>query len=81
VSSAVAPGKTASKTTLLALAKIKVPAGAKYAIKVAGASSKFCKVSGSGVKALKAGSCKVTVTVTPKKGKATAKTVTLKIKK
>ena len=81
VSSAVALGKTASKTTLLALAKVKVPAGAKYAIKVAGASSKFCKVSGSGVKALKAGSCKVTVTVTPKKGKATAKTVTLKISK
>ena len=81
VSSAVASGKTASKTTLLALAKVKVPAGAKYAIKVAGASSKFCKVSGTGVKALKAGSCKVTVTVTPKKGKATAKTVTLKILK
>jgi hypothetical protein len=80
VSSSVVRGFTASKSTLLALAKVKVPTGAKYALKVAGTSSKFCKVAGTGVRALKAGSCKVTVTVTPKKGKATTKTVTLKIK-
>lgn len=80
-SSAVGIGKTSPKTTLLALAKVTVPSGAKYALKVASSSSKNCKVSGTGVRALKAGSCKVTLTITPKKGKATSKTVTLKVVK
>jgi uncharacterized protein YjdB len=44
-------------------------------------STKYCKVSGTSLKGLKAGSCKVTVTVTPKKGKAISKTVSLKVTK
>jgi hypothetical protein len=36
-------------------------------------------VSGSTLKGLKTGSCKVTVIVTPKKGRATSKTLTLKV--
>ena len=80
-SSAVGVGKTSPKTALLALAKVTVPSGAKFALKVASSSSKNCKVSGTGVKALKAGSCKVTLTITPKKGKATSRTVTLKVVK
>ena len=72
-------GKSTTGSSLAKSAKMTVAAGAKVSVKVAAASSKFCKVSGTSVKALKAGSCKVTVTVTPKKGKATSKTVTLKV--
>ena len=53
----------------------------KVSIKVVASSAKFCKVSGAALKGLKTGSCKVTVTVTPKKGRATSKTVTLKVTK
>jgi hypothetical protein len=38
-------------------------------------------VSGTSLKGVKAGTCKVTVTVTLKSGKKSAKTVTLKIAK
>jgi hypothetical protein len=67
--------------SLAVSAKIKVIATSKVSLKVARSSSKFCKVSGTTLKGLKTGSCKVTVTVTPKKGKATSKTVTLKVTK
>ena len=53
----------------------------KVSLKVLPGSTKYCKVSGTSMKGLKTGSCKVTVTVTPKKGKATSKTVTLKVTK
>jgi hypothetical protein len=36
-------------------------------------------VTGTSVKALKVGACKVTVTVTPKKGKATKKAIVLRV--
>lgn len=73
------PGKTVSGTTLFKSTGATVPAGARVAVSVAPSSAKYCKVSGTSVKALKAGSCKVTVTVTPKKGKAVKKTVALKV--
>ena len=53
----------------------------KVSLKVLSSSTKYCKVSGTTLKGLKTGSCKVTVTVTPKKGRATSRTVTLKVTK
>ena len=73
--------KPVTNKSLAVYAKIKVIATSKVSVKVVRSSSKFCKVSGTTLKGLKTGSCKVTVTVTPKKGKATWKTVTLKVTK
>ena len=70
-------GTTASKSRLLSLANLIVPSGGKYSLRVT--TSSVCKVSGTGVKALKAGTCKVVVTVTPKGKKASSKTISLKI--
>ena len=70
-------GTTASKSRLLSLANLTVPSGGKYSLRVT--TSSVCKVSGTGVKALKAGTCKAVVTVTPKGKKATSKTISLKI--
>jgi len=67
-----------SSTAIAKIAAITVPAGAKVELKVSSKSAKYCKVVGSQVKKLKAGSCSVTVTVKPKKGKTTSKTVAMK---
>jgi YVTN family beta-propeller protein len=83
VSSATAPTVTKSKSatakSIAIFAKIPVLSTSKVSLKVVSGYAKFCKVSGAALKGLKAGTCKVTVTVTPKKGKAIPKTVTLKI--
>lgn len=79
------PKVTTSKSTtaksIAAYAKITISSTSKVSLKVVSAYAKYCKVSGTTLKGLKAGSCKVTVTVTPKKGRAISKTVTLKITK
>jgi hypothetical protein len=73
--------KSASARSIAVFAKIKVPSTSKATLKVVGSSAKFCKVSGATLRGLRAGSCRVTVTVTPKKGRAASKTVTLKVTK
>jgi len=62
-------------------AKLAVPSTSKVSLEVVSNYSKYCKVSGTTLKGVKAGTCKVTVTVTPKKGRATSKTVTLRVTK
>ena len=73
-------GSTTAKT-IAAVAKLSGPSSSKISLEVLPISTRYCKVSGTTLKGLKAGSCKVTVTVTPKKGRATSKTVTLKVTK
>ncbi len=73
--------KSASAKSIATFAKLKVLSTSKVKLKVVASSAKFCRVSGTTLNGLKAGSCKVTVTVTPKKGRATSKTVTLKVTK
>jgi len=84
-SSAKSPTITTSRSTtaksIASAAKLAVLSTSKVSLKVVSAYAKYCKVSGTTLKGLKVGSCKVTVTVTPKKGKATSKTVTLKVSK
>ena len=77
----VSPSKSATAKSLAAYAKLTVASTSKVSLKVAASSEKYCKVSGTTLKGVKAGSCKVTVTVTPKKGKAISKTLTLKVTK
>jgi uncharacterized delta-60 repeat protein len=77
----VTTSKSATAKSIATFAKLKVLSTSKVKLKVVASSSRFCRVSGTTLKGLKAGSCKVTVTVTPKKGKAISKTVTLKVTK
>ena len=77
----VTMSKPVSAKSMATYAKLKVASTSKVSLKVVSAYAKYCKVSGTTLKGLKAGSCKVTVTVTPKKGRATSKTVTLKVTK
>jgi DNA-binding beta-propeller fold protein YncE len=73
--------KSASAKSIATYAKLAVPATSKVSLKVVASSVKFCKVSGTSLKGLKAGTCKVTVTVKPKKGASKSKTVSLKVTK
>ncbi|MFM8794436.1 MAG: cadherin-like beta sandwich domain-containing protein, partial [Acidimicrobiales bacterium] len=79
----VAPSPTTKKAvTAAAIAKyagLTVASGSRVTLKVAASSAKNCKATVTSVKGLKKGSCRVTVTVTPKKGKATSRTVTLTV--
>jgi len=78
---AVTTRKSATAKSIAAYAKLTVPSTSKVSLKVVSSYAKYCKVSGTTLKGVKAGTCKVTVTVTPKKGRATSKTVTLKVTK
>jgi hypothetical protein len=73
--------KSVSVKSIASFAKLKVLSTSKVSLRVFRISAKYCKVWGKTLKGLKAGSCKVTVTVTPKKGRSTSKTVTLKVTK
>jgi hypothetical protein len=75
----VTKSKSATAKSIAIFAKIPILSTSKVSLKVVSGYTKFCKVSGATLKGLKAGTCKVTVTVTPKKGKAIPKTVTLKV--
>ena len=75
----VSATKAATAASLAKYAKVTVPAGAKVTVKVLSSSSKYCKLVGSSVKGIKKGLCKVTLTVTPKKGSVVTKTVVLKV--
>ena len=76
----VAAGATTAKSKLLSLANLTSPAGSKYAIKVSSASKSICKVAGTGIKAVKKGTCSVNVSVTPAGKKATSKSVKITVK-
>ena len=81
----LAPKVTTSKSvtakSIATFAKLTVVSTSKLSLKVVASSVKFCKVSGTSLKGLKAGTCKVTVTVKPKKGASKSKTVSLKVTK
>ena len=65
--------------SLATQAKLTVLKGSTVSLKIVGSSAKNCKVTGATIKGLKIGSCKVTVTVKPKKGVTRSKTLTLKV--
>ena len=72
--------KTKSKVTsktLVTLSKLTVAKTSKTSFKLATASKKYCQLSGSTVKNIKAGTCLVTVTVTTKAGVKKSRTVKL----
>lgn len=71
--------RTSSKSAsaIAALTTLKVTSGSKISMKVDRSTAKFCKVTGSSIKGLKAGTCKVTVTVKPSTGKSKSEAVSL----
>ena len=69
--------KTAKE--LATQAKLAMPSGSKVSLKVVSSTAKYCKVIGTTIKGLKVGTCKVTVTVKPKKGASKSRTLTLKV--
>jgi len=73
--------KSVTTKSIVTYSKLVVAKTSKVVVRIAPTSAKYCKTVGTSVKALKAGSCKATVTVTPKKGKPISKTVTLKVTK
>jgi len=79
------PAMTIKRSTgaklIATYARLATKTGSVISLRLSVASSKYCKVTGSTLNVLKSGSCKVTVTVTPKNGRATSKTVTLKVTK
>lgn len=78
---AVRIAKTISGKTLAIHAKLSVSNGSKVKLKVLPTSSRICRVSGSAVRGLKAGTCRISVSVVPRKGPSKSKTVALKVTK
>ena len=72
-------GKKMKIKTLASEIEMTVPAKSKVSAKVATASKKICKVSGSSIKGLKPGACVVTVKVKPKKGTSTTQSTTITV--
>jgi hypothetical protein len=68
-----------SAKSLATQAKLLVLAGSKISLKVLTSTTRNCKVTGTTIKGLKVGSCKVVVTVKPRKGATRSKTLTLKV--
>jgi hypothetical protein len=68
-----------SAKSLATQAKLSVLSGSKISLKVVASTSRNCKVTGTTIKGLKVGSCKVIVTVKPRKGTSRSKTLTLKV--
>ena len=81
---AAAPAKSLKRgmrltaSSAAATAGLSHPAGSTIALKVSKGST-YCRVSATGLVALKAGTCNVTVTVTTKVKKKTSRTVTVTV--
>ena len=73
--------KSVTAKAIARYAKLELASTSKVSLKVFRNSTKYCKVSGATLKGLKVGPCRVTVTVTPKKGRPAFKNVTLQITK
>jgi hypothetical protein len=77
----VRAGSSVSKARLLAFVGVKAKSGSTVRITRTAASKSRCTAYKWGVKGRKAGACRVTVKVTPKKGKSVTKRITLTVTK
>lgn len=68
--------KVTSKT-MVSLSKLSVPKNSKTSFKLSSSSKKYCQLSGTTIKNIKAGTCLVTVTVTTKAGAKKSRIVKL----
>ena len=72
-------GKSLTSSKLVSASGLSRPVGSTVSIKVSASTARYCRVLGTSVRALKAGTCRVTVTVRPKNGTSKSKTVSVKI--
>lgn len=75
----LAKGKKMRIRTLATQIEMSLPARSKATAKVAKSSRNICRVSGNSIRALKKGSCVVTVKVKPRTGSATTKATTITV--
>lgn len=73
--------ESSSARAIATYANIAVPKGATISISISASSVKYCKITGTSLNGVKAGTCKVTVTIKPIKGKTESRTVTLTVTK
>lgn len=73
--------KSVSHKSLAKSLNLSVTNGGKISITIASKYLKFCKVVGANIRALKAGTCKITIKIMPKKGRTVSKVATLKVSK
>jgi hypothetical protein len=71
--------RTLSGKAIAKSAKLTVASTSKVSLRVVATSAKICRVVGTSLKGLKAGTCKVTVSVKPKRGATKSKTVSVKV--
>jgi hypothetical protein len=76
--SQVKKGTTTSQTKLILLSGLKYKSTSRWFVQVS--TPKICRVTGTGVKSLKAGSCKLVVFITPKASKSVPKPKTVSAK-
>jgi hypothetical protein len=71
--------KSISNSSVIKSSKITISKGAKTTVTIPKTSQSVCRIVGTSIRGLKKGSCRVTVTMTPKKGKKVSKTLTVKV--
>ena len=72
-------GATSSLSALIKATKISVSKGSKVMASISNSLTPVCKTSGSKVTGVAPGKCIVKIKITPKKGKATTKSLTINI--
>jgi hypothetical protein len=73
-------GKSTTIKSLATYLKLVVPSGAKLSARIANSSGKICRVVSTSVKALKKGTCTLSITMKPKKGKSLTKSGKILVK-
>ena len=72
-------GRSLTSATLLKAAKVKAVKGSTISYSIASADRRNCQVSGNVIRAVRKGTCRVTITQKPKKGQSIKSTVTVRI--
>jgi len=79
ISYSLKAGRTALLKSIAARFKFSVPTRSKLTAVVVSSSKRYCSVVRTSLKGLRSGSCRLTLVVTPLKGKTTRKTVIVKV--
>jgi hypothetical protein len=73
-------GKSTTIKSLAIYFKLVAPSGAKLSARIASSSGKICRIVSTSVKALKKGTCTLSITMKPKKGKSLTKSGKILVK-
>ena len=73
-------GKSTTIKSLATYFKLVAPSGAKLSARIASSSGKICRIVSTSVKALKKGTCTLSITMKPKKGKSLTKSGKILVK-